>query len=61
MAYDPRTRARRLDYLANRMEFHLVRGISVDDIIASFARLDPDDETDLEAASGEQDAEEASD
>lgn len=49
LAYDPRTRARRLDYLANRMEFHLVRGMSIDEVVASFARLDPDDEADLEA------------
>ena len=48
LAYDPRTRARRLDYLANRMEFHLVRGMAIDDVVASFARLDPDDDRDLE-------------
>jgi hypothetical protein len=50
LAFDPRTRARRLDYLSNRMEFHLVRGMAIDDIVASFARLDPEDETDVEAA-----------
>lgn len=58
LAYDPRTRARRLDYLANRMEFHLVRGMALEDVVASFARLDPDEDLDLEAAGeGEQEPE----
>jgi hypothetical protein len=46
LAYDPPTRIRRLDYLASGMEFHLVRGISLDEVIASFMREDP--EADLE-------------
>lgn len=54
LAYDPRTRARRLDYLSNRMEFHLVRGMSIDEVVASFTRLDPEDETDIEADSDEE-------
>jgi hypothetical protein len=49
LAYDPRTRARRLDYMANHMEFYLVRGLALEDVVASFARLDPSDETDLES------------
>jgi Subtilase family len=53
LAYDPRTRARRLDYLANHMEFHLVRGLSVDEVVASFARLDPGEDVDLEDAGGD--------
>lgn len=32
------------------MEFHLVRGMAIDDVVASFARLDSEDETDVEAA-----------
>lgn len=56
LAYDPRTRARRLDYLANRMEFQLLRGMSVDEIEDSFARLDPDDDVDIEAFGDDDDS-----
>lgn len=49
LAYDPRTRLRRLDYLSNRMEFHVVRGMSLDEVVASFTRLDPEDQADIEA------------
>lgn len=49
LAYDPRTRARRLDYLSSRMEFHLVRGLPLDEVVTSFARLDPDEDLDLES------------
>lgn len=54
LAYDPRTRARRLDYLSNRMEFHLVRGLSPEEVVASFARLDPDE--DVESLAVDEDA-----
>jgi len=30
LAYDPETRVRRLDYLSNKMDFHLLRGASVE-------------------------------
>jgi subtilisin family serine protease len=30
LAYSPRTRVRRLDYLATRMEFHLVKGLPLE-------------------------------
>jgi subtilisin family serine protease len=54
LAFDPRTRARRLDYMSSRMDFHLFRGMSVDAIFESVARLDPADEYDIEALSQEE-------
>jgi pimeloyl-ACP methyl ester carboxylesterase len=42
LSYDPRTRARRLDYLSNRMEFHLVRGMTLDEVARVFAQLEED-------------------
>ena len=46
LAYDPRTRARRLDYMSSRMDFHLVRGMQLDNVVEVFARLEEDDELD---------------
>lgn len=43
LAFDPPTRARRLDYAANRMQFWLVRRMTVEEIEAVFIREDPDD------------------
>ncbi|HVF74258.1 MAG TPA: S8 family peptidase [Acidimicrobiales bacterium] len=40
LAYSPRTRAHRLDYMASRMEFHLVRGMPLDDVARIFAQLE---------------------
>lgn len=48
LAYDPRTRARRLDYLSSRMEFHLFRGMPVEEILESVGRLEPDEDIDIE-------------
>lgn len=43
LAYSPRTRVRRLDYMATRMEFHLVKGLPLDDVIDVFAKLEGED------------------
>ena len=43
LAYSPRTRVRRLDYMASRMEFHVVKGISLDDVARVFARIGDED------------------
>lgn len=37
LAYSPRTRRTRLDYLANRMEFHVVKGMDVDEVANRFS------------------------
>jgi hypothetical protein len=41
LAFDPPTRARRLDYAANRMQFWLVRRMGIEEIEAVFIRGDP--------------------
>lgn len=43
LAFSPRTRVRRLDYPASKMEFHLVKGMALDDVAEVFARLEGDD------------------
>lgn len=42
LAFDPPTRARRLDYLASRMAFYVVRGMDLNQVAEVFAALDPD-------------------
>ncbi len=37
LAYSPPTRVRRLDYLASRMEFHVVKGLPLDEVENIFA------------------------
>jgi hypothetical protein len=48
LAYSPRTRVRRLDYMATRMEFHLVKGLSLDEVSEVFARIEGEDLDDLD-------------
>lgn len=43
LAFSPRTRVRRLDYMASRMEFHLVKGLSIDAATEVFARIEGED------------------
>jgi hypothetical protein len=43
LAFSPRTRVRRLDYMASRMEFHLVKGLSLDETAEVFARVEGED------------------
>jgi hypothetical protein len=50
LAFSPRTRVRRLDYMASRMEFHLVKGLSLDEISEVFARIEGEDLEDEDAA-----------
>lgn len=40
LAYSPRTRVRRLDYMATRMEFHLVKGLTLDEVTEVFVKLE---------------------
>ena len=40
LAFDPPTRARRLDYLGSRMAFYVVRGMDLDEVAEVFASLD---------------------
>ncbi len=54
LAFDPRTRARRLDYPASRMAFYVVRGMDLNQVAEVFAALDPetfdlDDDQDTES------------
>ena len=50
LAFDPETRARRLDYAATKMEFWLVRCISAEEITEVFTSTDPEELERLEAA-----------
>ena len=42
LAFAPPTRAQRLDYLASRMAFYVVRGMNLDNVAEVFAALDPE-------------------
>jgi subtilisin family serine protease len=53
LAFDPETRARRLDYAATKMEFWLVRGMSPEEITEVFTSADPEELERLEAADGD--------
>lgn len=53
LAFDPRTRPSRLDYISSKMEFLLYRGISLEQVIELVARIEGQD-VDLE---GEEDVE----
>lgn len=54
LAYNPKTRARRLDYLSSRMEFHVFRGMTVEEVQETVARLeDSDEEVDPGALAGD--------
>ena len=50
LSYSPPTRVRRLDYAASRMEFHIVRGMSVDEIRGVFAKLEGADVEDADVS-----------
>jgi len=39
LAYSPPTRVRRLDYMASGMEYHLVKGLPLDEVAEVFARV----------------------
>ena len=39
LAYSPRTRVRRLDYMASRMEFEVVKGLPLDEVSQTFAKI----------------------
>lgn len=58
LAFDPETRARRLDYAATKMEFWLVRSMSVDEIKSVFMSIDLEE---LERLEDEPDEVEADD
>ena len=42
LAFDPPSRAQRLDYLASRMAFYVVRGMDLNQVAEVFASLDPE-------------------
>ena len=59
LAYSPPTRVRRLDYMASGMEYHIVKGLPLDEVAEVFARVgeeeeedDDDDEEEISSASG---------
>lgn len=54
LAYSPRTRVRRLDYMATRMEFHLVKGLPLDEVSQVFARMEGEE---LDDADGDEEDE----
>ena len=43
LAYSPPTRVRRLDYLASRMEFHLVKGLTSEEAVEVFSKMQGED------------------
>ncbi len=49
LAYNPRTRQSRLDYLSNRIDFTLFRGMSLDKVIEVVAKIEGDEDVDLES------------
>ncbi|MXZ51776.1 MAG: S8 family peptidase, partial [Acidimicrobiaceae bacterium] len=48
LAYSPPTRIRRLDYMASGMEYHLVKGLPLDEVAEVFARVDEEENDDDE-------------
>lgn len=56
LAFSPCTRVRRLDYMASRMEFHLVKGLSLEETIEVFAKVKGEDLDDEVVAEEDQDA-----
>ncbi len=54
LAYNPRTRQSRLDYLSNRIEFALIRGMSLDEVIEVVAKIEGDEDADLESGAEEE-------
>ena len=52
VAHDPPTRLQRLDYLGNKIEFHVARGMTIDEIADTFANIDDDDGDDDEDLDG---------
>jgi hypothetical protein len=55
LAYNPMSRARRLDYLSSRMEFHVFRGMTIQQVQETVARLEAtDEEVDLEALASDE-------
>lgn len=43
LAHSPRTRVQRLDYMASKMEFHVVKGLPLDDVARIFSKIGEDD------------------
>jgi hypothetical protein len=57
LAFNPRTRQSRLDYLSNRIDFALFRGMSLDEVRNVVARVAGDEDVVLEQGSGDEGAE----
>ena len=53
LAYSPPTRVRRLDYMASGMEYHLVKGLPLDEVAEVFARVDDEENDDDDEAEEE--------
>ena len=47
LAYSPRTRVRRLDYMSSRMEFHITKRVPLDEVAEIFADSDEVPDTNL--------------
>jgi len=50
LAFDPETRARRLDYMSSRMDFQLVRGMSADEVERIFLTMAAEEVEAIEAS-----------
>ena len=49
LAYNPRTRQSRLDYLSNRIEFALFRGMPLSEVVEVVAKVEGDEDVNLES------------
>jgi len=56
LAFDPETRIRRLDYQASRMEFHVVRGMTAEEVQDAFLATSGEDVQELEEQGDEEGA-----
>lgn len=59
LSYDPRTRQSRLDYLSNRIDFALVRGMTLDEVAEVVARMEGDEDVEIETDGDPEQKEEA--
>jgi Subtilase family len=56
LTHDPPTKLQRLDYMGNKLEFYVVKGMTIDEVATTFAKFDLDETDD-----GEDDVEESAD
>ncbi|MDQ1614368.1 MAG: hypothetical protein QOJ60_307, partial [Actinomycetota bacterium] len=58
LAFNPRTRASRLDYFSSKMEFVLFRGVPLDEVLAVVAKADENIDLEVQLEAGATDSDE---